>query len=89
MESLPQETERREELEWTIEWPTKPGQYWFYGFRWKDRDRPPKFYYVSVRKIANGFAYVEGHAFMYKAEKDYGVWAQVELPVLPSIPNEE
>lgn len=68
---------------WTKEWPTCPGYYWFYGWCFGDRDRAAKHHYVKVRKIANGVSYVADGHFLYKAEGGDGYWSPAITPVLP------
>lgn len=80
---------KKMQVAWTTEWPVEPGRYWFYGFRFKDRDRPPEFITVRVHKGMNSVMYVAGASFMYRGEGDYGVWAKLDTPEPPSIPREE
>lgn len=71
--------------EWTKEWPTEPGWYWFYGqkFRGWNDDGDPQLYMVIVHKTRNGVAcVVDGH-FMYAQEGAWGWWQPAILPDLP------
>ena len=79
----------RPDIAWTTEWPTEPGWYWFFGFRFKSRDRPPELATVRVHKTMKGVARVGGASFMYRGEGDHGVWAKLDTPEPPSIPREE
>lgn len=68
---------------WTREWPTQSGHYWFYGWCFHGHDNAPQLFFVKVRQIQNGLAYItEGH-FLYEAEGARGVWQEAELPKLP------
>jgi hypothetical protein len=67
---------------WVRELPTKKGSYWFYGWRFGDKEKEPELSYVEVRKIRNGFIYVlRGHFF--DKSKAVGLWCECELPELP------
>ena len=72
-------------MNWTTEWPTEPGHYWFYGWCFRDRDKPAKFHCVEVWKLQKGRAYVTDGHFLYKAEGAEGVWQPVEFPELPPV----
>ena len=69
-------------MNWTKEWPTTPGQYWFYGRRSSMRDKDDLFY-VQVRKIQNGVTYICEGSFLFEAEGAKGVWQPITLPELP------
>ena len=74
---------------WTPEAPTEPGYYWFYGWAFRDRDRPPKHHLVDVRKTMNSFCYITNGHFLYpRAEGGYGKWLPAELPDPPQLPEE-
>lgn len=63
------------ELNWTTEWPTEIGLYWFYGVRYKDsEDQTPKWYAVKVEKH---FTLCEGK-FMYQCETGIGMFAKID-----------
>jgi hypothetical protein len=74
--------------EWTEEWPTEPGYYWFYGWCWRSEIRDgkaPRFFYVRVRPCSNSMMYVTDGHFMYEEEGGYGLWSKAQLPELPEI----
>ena len=71
--------------EWTKDWPQKPGVYWFYGWPFKDRERPTKIHFVEVRKISNGMIYVTNGHFLYKTEGADGYWCEAYPPEPPKI----
>lgn len=68
--------------EWTDEWPTEPGWYWFWGQPWDNG--PPQLYSIIVRLDALGSAvYVTDGHFMYEAEGAQGLWCPTIFPDLP------
>lgn len=69
---------------WTSEWPTEQGYYWFYGWCFCHRDRPPGFHCVEVYRTAIGFRYATGGHFLYETEGASGIWQPVKLPNLPA-----
>lgn len=77
-------------MEWTTEWPTEPGTYWFYGYRYGYDGRLPNLNFVEIRSLQNshgGWSLVgiTRGAFMYKQEGHDGLWLPAELPPLPSV----
>lgn len=82
------------EITWSEEWPTEPGDYWFYGWTWLDntmeRNGPPKYHHVQVHVTAGGArVYIARGNFMYKSnlvrnyERHVGVWTPVTFPEPP------
>ncbi len=76
--------------EWTEEWPTEAGKYWFYGWYWKWRIEEgilPCLSYVSVYTYTHmiGIRYVAEGLVMCKEDGGYGLWTKVEFPALPEI----
>jgi len=70
-------------VEWTTEWPTEPGVYWFYGWCVSYRRVPANFYCVEVWKEGNSIGYEAcGHS-LYKSEGAEGVWQPVQFPEPP------
>lgn len=73
--------------DWSEDWPTEPGHYWFYGwcFRaWGDvRVNLPKWHFVRVRRTANSLAFVTNGHFLYKSEGAEGLWQAAMLPEPP------
>lgn len=73
---------------WTKDWPTKAGTYWFYGWAFmlkRRREGNPRLSLVRVRASAKPDVMVcigEGN-FFYEAESD-GVWLPATLPELPA-----
>jgi len=84
--------------EWTTEWPTEPGLYWFYGWcfgeiiKFSTKNKPPELHYVSVRLTGmppkQSPMYVTNGHFLYKQEGAEGKWLKVELPELPNLEEE-
>ena len=77
-----------EDVEWITEWPKEEGVYWFYGYCFRDRNRPPELHYVEINKISNGWMIVTNGHFMYKSEGGFGLWKKANLPELPKFPKE-
>lgn len=65
---------------WTKEWPTCPGRYWFVGWCFRDRHRRPELHFVEVWK--NLTLVTNGH-LLYKAEGGDGYWVPAVTPTLP------
>ena len=73
--------------QWTREWPTTPGYYWFHGWCFRDRSHSPETHLVRVVKSATGYLMVTDGHFLFKAEGGEGFWLKAELPV-PHFPTE-
>lgn len=79
-------------MNWSKDWPTKPGYYWFYGYKCGSYENRPKRLSVvvvdtarnGVCVIPNRFIYVCDGQFIYKKEGYDGVWQEVILPELPN-----
>ncbi len=73
--------------DWTKDWPTEPGYYWFYGWcfrQWGEtRDRPPEWHFVKVRRTANSLALITDGHFLHKAEGGEGRWIPANMPKPP------
>jgi len=75
--------------EWTRDWPTEPGLYWFYGFRYGHIsvgiEKERELLLVRVNKTQTGVMCVaEGH-FMYKSEPEDARFIKVLLPKFPEV----
>lgn len=72
-------------MNWTSEWPTEPGHYWFYGCRYAGRARPGRPYYVTVleRQTLGSVYYITCGDYLSKAGGAEGVWQPVQFPELP------
>jgi hypothetical protein len=71
---------------WTKEWPTKPGHYWFYGYRFGNDDgkEEKKFYLVEVWLCGKkDLAHVGNGHFWYVSEGHDGLWQPVKFPIPP------
>lgn len=78
------------ELNWTREWPDKPGQYLFYGdFKITHQhdlaSNRPRLMIVEVFKISNGLLYAAAGIGMFKSEWE-GLFTEFDLDL--SIPKE-
>ncbi len=72
--------------QWTKEWPTEPGYYWFYGrrFRISRTEEPTEMSFVEVFLSANKTpVYICNGNFLYKREASEGWWTRAELPDPP------
>jgi hypothetical protein len=55
--------------EWTNEWPTEPGHYWFFGYPYgtsiiNGDPHKPEWYHVTVREVSNGVIVIrDGHGW--------------------------
>ena len=70
------------ENEWTPDWPTEHGWYWFYGHKYGEEK--VSITVVRVRKVTDGVVRVIDGAFMYKGEKHRGVFQRISTPVIPA-----
>jgi hypothetical protein len=68
-------------MNWINEIPQESGYYWFIGYPWNNRkEHGNELYFVSVKKISNGFMYITDGNFM---ENKNGLWQKVILPEIP------
>jgi len=72
---------------WTHEFPTKPGKYWFYGYRYGKTpcgtEADPELMIMDFRKISNGvMASVDGQ-FVFKSELEEPHFKKFVPPDLP------
>ena len=71
--------------EWTAEYPSEEGWFWFYGYpsecakRFKDCQLMP----VQVRKASKGFMVCTEARFLFPRDCD-GVWMPMTVPDLPN-----
>jgi hypothetical protein len=72
--------------EWTEEWPTERGWYWFLGQTSKMMwDREPEKVPVRVHRDATGKpVHVGGGRFLYKGEGARGLWTRMVMPDPPT-----
>lgn len=68
--------------EWTPDWPTEPGWYWFYGHRYGAEIVSMNT--VHVKRASNNVIRVMDGAFMYQQEKHRGVFQRIPTPVVPA-----
>jgi len=78
--------------EWTTEFPTEVGDYWFYGYRYGKvscgHKSKPDIMRLKVRKCANGVMYEAQGQFMYEKEVEEAHFCPIEFPELPEINTE-
>lgn len=77
---------KMESQEWTPDWPAERGYYWFYGWCFRRRDRPPELHFVKVRHDGTGkpIYITDGH-FLFKAEGAEGLFCPADIPELPQL----
>lgn len=75
--------------EWTTQWPTEPGDYWFYGYRYQrdilDTDRKPALILIEVIKVRNSIATIGNGEFMFENETVHAHFSPFTPPSLPEI----
>ena len=69
---------------WSTKFPQEEGFYWFYGYRFKEENKP-ELMLVKVWKCANGFMHVADGHFMHKSEVEEPHFLKVILPELPNL----
>lgn len=70
--------------DWTDEWPSEPGWYWFWGQpHYGLRSLDSELYSVRVYETSTGLAFVAEGDFMYRGGGGRGLWCPAVLPDLP------
>lgn len=74
-------------MKWSKKFPTKEGDYWFYGYRYGKiscgQVQEKEFVRVKVLKCSNGLLYnAEGH-FMYESEVEEAIFTPIVFPKIP------
>jgi hypothetical protein len=71
-----------------IPWPTEPGYYWFYGWKFGQFDKNPKYHSVEAVLDGGGKLMVvgDGH-FWHKEHGMCGLFAHAEQPEPPTLPK--
>lgn len=76
-------------VNWSKEWPTKPGFYWFFGWPYKGemkREMKPELNSVRVHKISNGTMVTRSGAFWFRSEwGGAGRFIKAEIPSMPDL----
>lgn len=70
-------------VNWTKEWPTCPGYYWFIGWPLKYRYGVPKLHFVVAVRGHGGLSFVTNGHFLYEVEGGEGYWSSATVSVLP------
>jgi hypothetical protein len=73
--------------QWTTDFPTKPGWYWFYGYRYGriscGYEETPRLMTVMVSKSgSNDLMYVANGNFMYESEVEDAHFKKLDAPAL-------
>jgi len=70
------------QFDWKKDWPTKPGHYWFYGWRFGNKSRHPE--------VGLCFAFQGGSSLTIKMDSHLilrneaiGIWKPAQLPTPP------
>ncbi len=77
-------------MEWSTEFPTKPGNYWFYGYRWGrvncGHKCDPEWMVVRADTCGSGdLIYVADGNFMFESEVEDARFAPLVLPEFPNL----
>ena len=76
------------EAKWTMEWPTEPGLYWFYGWssKWaRESCAKIRVDMVNVHAISNGVMYSMSGQLMFVQEGGMGYWTKADVPAAPTV----
>lgn len=69
---------------WTQEWPSEPGYYWFYSYRYGKisvgRETKPELMLMEVWKISTGVLYVANGQSVWESEPEEAWFLKAELP---------
>lgn len=71
-------------MEWSKEWPSKPGWYWFYGQQFKGEENELKAVEVFISG-SNKPVVSAGSHFIFKSEVGDCRWLPIEKPSLPTL----
>jgi len=81
--------------EWTTEWPTEIGTYWFYSYRYGKGDsypdnkpelslmKVPELLLMTVFEISNGLMYIADGQFVFESEVEEPHFQKAILPKTP------
>ena len=73
------------EIVWTLDWPTEPGDYWFYGWSFGCFGEKPKMHLAECRKISSGVIYIINGHFMWRNRGHVGRWTPTVFPEAPYV----
>lgn len=77
---------------WITKYPTKPGYYWFYGYRYGKffgkKKNKPELMFIEVSKIINGLLVVANGQVMYESEIEEAHFMVAKLPEFPKLEGE-
>ncbi len=72
-----------------VDWPTEPGYYWFYGYRYGKFDgnacAKPELVLCKVSKIVNGIMVTGDGQFFFESEAEQANFIPATLPELMEI----
>ena len=76
-------------VNWSEDWPTMPGFYWFFGWPYKgekELGRKPELNSVRVMEISNGMMVTRSGAFWFQSEwGGEGRFIKAEIPPMPDL----
>lgn len=76
--------EREHLKEWSKVFPTEPGLYWFWGYRYgKKAGDDPELTLLLVTPCANGMLSIADAQFMWESEVEEAFFMPVDVPDLP------
>ena len=80
------------EPEWTTEWPTETGRYWFYGYRYGKvsvgREQRPYLMLMNATRLGDGsFMYIGDGQFVYEKDAEQAHFCKFVSPELPELEN--
>ena len=74
---------------WSKEFPTEPGYYWFYSYRYGKiscgRETEPELMLARVHKVSSGVIIVADGQHVFKSETECAHFKKAELPELPDL----
>jgi hypothetical protein len=77
-------------MKWSKKFPTKAGNYWFYGYRYGKvsvgTPEKPIWMVLKVRKSGKGFMAIDSNGqFFYESEITDGRYAPLDMPEFPEV----
>lgn len=78
----------KKKIEWSEEFPTEKGNYWFYGWTssFENDETEPRMRFVKIIVLDDGSLYVVADGqLMFKCEEPKGKWAKADVPNPPKL----
>ena len=83
IESPRNKTVDTREYQWTADWPTESGAYWFYGWKTGCLERDPEMTLVAIT-AKSGYIFATIHGYALTEHVAVGLWSLATLPSAPS-----